>query len=162
MIVSYEGVHSARDRSGKDLCVVGIRRHLDPHFAGVALDDFRRLYETLQEFSVLRLSCRAVYNKVILTPQGRTTYGAQCFAFEARIHYSATSRTFVPRCRDQDVGVEYHALRSWMPNETGENTKKETHCLQSIAPLKQGLQFPYPGPDHFDRSVDFSIPVGSA
>ena len=90
MIVSYEGVHPARDRSGEHLCVVGIRRHLDPHFAGVALDDFRRLYETLQEFSVLRLSCRAVYNKVILTPQGRTTYGVQCFAFEARIHYSAT------------------------------------------------------------------------
>ena len=75
VVVSNEGVYLACYSSGQHFGVFGVGRHLDPHGTGVALDDFRRLYETLQEFSVLRLSYRAVYNKVILTPQGRTTYG---------------------------------------------------------------------------------------
>jgi hypothetical protein len=49
MVVSYEGVHLPRDRSGQHLGVVRISGYLDAHLASVALDDFRRLYETLQE-----------------------------------------------------------------------------------------------------------------
>ena len=105
VVVANEGVHLARYRSGQYLGVFGIGGNLDAHGPCVALDDFRRLDEALQGFSILGLPRRSLDDELVLSPQSRAAHRMQCFAFEAGFHYPATGRTFVPRGGDQDIGI---------------------------------------------------------